>query len=78
MTPCEKCIHRNVCYARSGHLIKCSHFMEIVKCKECDYKIFYQGKIMCGRNSVKVGDQRVGLTTVTDEHFCGYGRRDTK
>lgn len=52
--------------------------VEVVRCKECEFS--YEGlvNLMCGRCGQKKGNLRLGGVSVTEDHFCGYGKRREK
>lgn len=78
MTLCERCIHRNVCYARDCHdkdderaLTKCADFFEVVRCKEC--KHYFNDTDYCQKHNK--GYCQFDCVIRTNKHFCGYGER---
>lgn len=88
MASCKDCIHYDVCEAlESGngikkvHPVQCGVFknkadvVEVVRCKDCNHKVDFKGRVMCNRNAKKIGEEWCGLTATDNEHFCSYGER---
>lgn len=77
MTKCEKCIHGDICANRDcmdaddeiamtycAYFIGKSDFVEVVRCKDCQY----------ANDSGTICRYGVGRD-VKPDHFCGYGER---
>lgn len=65
---CDNCIHKAVCSkfaATGGYVNKCEHYMEIVRCKDCEYCYYSKmlNKMWCGDN------------VVAPDCFCSNGER---
>lgn len=55
-----------------------ANVVEVVKCKNCIYKVDYNGRTMCSKFATKSGDHWYGLEAKDNEHFCSYGQRKTE
>jgi hypothetical protein len=82
---CNNCLHRELCNVH-GYIDadECAcfknkaDFVEVVRCKDCNNKVDYCGRIMCGRLMYQFKEGVGGLVATIPEHFCSYGeRRDT-
>ena len=49
--------------------------VEVVRCKNCNHKVDFKGRVMCNRNAQKHGDEWHGLTATESNHFCSYGAK---
>lgn len=49
--------------------------VEVVRCKNCEHKVDFKGRVMCSRKAGRIGLEWYGLTATSNEHFCSYGQK---
>jgi hypothetical protein len=52
-----------------------SLFVEVVRCKDCDNKVDFNGRVMCKINAKILFGEWIGLIATKDDHYCSYGKR---
>ena len=78
MADCTRCVSEKLCRYNDGFNLyckedyECPHFVEIVRCRDCQSFISINGKNWCEEHSDGWGDN---IICVNEDDFCSFGIR---
>lgn len=51
--------------------------VEVVRCKNCEHKVDFKGRVMCSRTGKQseIDGEWYGLVATDNDHYCSYGKR---